>query len=194
MGRSSKEQSVISRRHIVENASRLFRANGIDNVSISDVMKATGMTSGGFYKHFESKEALAAEAADLAFTDASNNWQKIQTSGQNISASQADIASYYLTPVSGKQRCPIISLGSDIRQSDDGDLKACYTKGLKSLLESFIKAGGSEGLNSASERDLALFAAMIGASYLNEVIADRGLAEQFTKAVQQLITVAEQGS
>ncbi|EGS9018098.1 helix-turn-helix transcriptional regulator [Salmonella enterica] len=49
---------------IVEKASGLFRAHGIANVSISDIMKAAGMTAGGFYKHFESKESLAREAAN----------------------------------------------------------------------------------------------------------------------------------
>ena len=70
MGRSSRSQASANRVRIVEVASGLFRAHGIEAVSISDVMKAAGMTQGGFYKHFASKDALAAEACELAFTKA----------------------------------------------------------------------------------------------------------------------------
>jgi AcrR family transcriptional regulator len=68
--RSSRSQASANRVRIVEVASGLFRAHGIEAVSISDVMKAAGMTQGGFYKHFASKDALAAEACELAFTKA----------------------------------------------------------------------------------------------------------------------------
>ena len=68
MGRSSRSQANANRVRIVEVASGLFRAHGIEAVSISDIMKAAGMTQGGFYKHFASKDALAAEACELAFT------------------------------------------------------------------------------------------------------------------------------
>ena len=62
MGRSSKEQADANRRRIVAAAGNLFRSKGYDTVGIADVMKAAGLTQGGFYKHFASKEALAAEA------------------------------------------------------------------------------------------------------------------------------------
>lgn len=65
MGRSSRQQADANRARIVEIASGLFRARGIEAVSIGDVMKAAGLTQGGFYRHFASKDALAAEAPRL---------------------------------------------------------------------------------------------------------------------------------
>ena len=69
MGRSTKEQADANRRRIVAAAGNLFRSRGYDAVGIADVMKAAGMTQGGFYKHFASKEALAAEAWSEGFVD-----------------------------------------------------------------------------------------------------------------------------
>ncbi|MFT4465855.1 MAG: TetR/AcrR family transcriptional regulator [Sodalis sp. (in: enterobacteria)] len=77
MGRSSKLQAGANRALIVEKASELFRARGIAEVSVLDIMQAAGMTSGGFYKHFASKEALAAEAARLAFDQSRQHWDSI---------------------------------------------------------------------------------------------------------------------
>jgi TetR/AcrR family transcriptional repressor of nem operon len=65
--RRSREETARTRSTAVEAASRLFRERGIESVSVGEVMAAQGMTAGGFYRHFESKEALAAEACAAAF-------------------------------------------------------------------------------------------------------------------------------
>src|SRR3954469_8334866 len=69
MGRVSKEQAQANRQHAVEAAARLFRERGIAGVSVADVMAEVGLTHGGFYKQFASKEALVAEAVGAAFTE-----------------------------------------------------------------------------------------------------------------------------
>jgi TetR/AcrR family transcriptional repressor of nem operon len=71
MGRSSQEQAQKNRQKIVECASRLFREFGVDNVLVADVMSAADMTIGGFYKHFESKDALVEEVFSLTFEQSS---------------------------------------------------------------------------------------------------------------------------
>ena len=65
--RRSREDTARTRRRAVAAASRLFRERGIESVSLGDVMAKLKMTAGGFYRHFESKEALAAEACAAAF-------------------------------------------------------------------------------------------------------------------------------
>src|SRR5581483_9300711 len=64
--RRSREEAALTRRRIVEAASRLYRARGIDAVSVADVMGSLGLTVGGFYRHFDSKEALVIEAIAFA--------------------------------------------------------------------------------------------------------------------------------
>lgn len=66
MGRVSQAQAQENRKRVVANASRLFREQGT-GVSVADLMKSAGMTQGGFYKQFASKDALVGEAAVHAF-------------------------------------------------------------------------------------------------------------------------------
>src|SRR3954468_13217471 len=69
MGRVSQAQAQENRKRIVETAARMFRERGIAGVSVADVMAEVGLTHGGFYKQFASKDALVDEAVGLAFTE-----------------------------------------------------------------------------------------------------------------------------
>ncbi|CAM5490265.1 hypothetical protein SALBM217S_05044 [Streptomyces griseoloalbus] len=67
MPRITKEEKARNRQNIVEAAGRMFRARGIDAVGIADLMKEAGLTHGGFYNHFASKDDLAAEVCNASF-------------------------------------------------------------------------------------------------------------------------------
>ena len=60
MPRMSEAEKQKSHRRILDAAARLFRERGIEATSVADVMKAAGMTHGGFYRHFDSKEDLVS--------------------------------------------------------------------------------------------------------------------------------------
>src|SRR3954454_164895 len=66
--RISKAQAQANRERVVATASELFRARGFDGVAVGELMQAAGFTHGGFYNHFDSKEALAVEAVGAAWT------------------------------------------------------------------------------------------------------------------------------
>ena len=65
--RSSRADTARHHEELIDAASRLFRERGLDSVSVPDVMGEVGLTRGGFYKHFESKEALVATAIEVAY-------------------------------------------------------------------------------------------------------------------------------
>ena len=65
----SREQMAENRRRILDVASRLFREKGFDAVSVSEVMKAAGLTHGGFYGHFSSKDDLVAETVGYVLSN-----------------------------------------------------------------------------------------------------------------------------
>ena len=67
--RRTREEAAGSRQRIVAAAARIVRQHGIAGLGVAEVMKAAGMTHGGFYRHFASREALLAEALDAAFDD-----------------------------------------------------------------------------------------------------------------------------
>src|SRR5205823_5196787 len=75
--RVSREQAADNRERIVEAAAQLFRERGFEGIGVADLMKEAGLTHGGFYGHFSSKEALIAEASGRAFTQSLALWSKI---------------------------------------------------------------------------------------------------------------------
>ncbi|MGE4431933.1 MAG: TetR family transcriptional regulator [Sphingobium sp.] len=169
MGRSSRSQADENRARIVEVASGLFRARGIEAVGIADVMKAAGMTQGGFYRHFESKDALAAEACALAFDKAAANWQRVidRAAQKGEDAAEALVA-YYLTPRPAEMTCPMVALAADAaRRPDDDRLRRSYSAGVERLTGMFIAAaatGHPSPVAAASAQ--ARFATMVGANLL----------------------------
>jgi TetR/AcrR family transcriptional repressor of nem operon len=91
--RLSKQQTAENHRRIVEAATRLFQQYGFDRVGVAELMREAGFTHGGFYNHFESKEALAAEACERVFVRANAALaDRLRT--RNASAFQAYIAEY----------------------------------------------------------------------------------------------------
>ncbi|CAJ0995207.1 TetR/AcrR family transcriptional regulator [Sodalis praecaptivus] len=186
MGRSSKLQAGANRALIVEKASELFRARGIAEVSVSDIMQAAGMTSGGFYKHFASKEVLAAEAARLAFDRSRQHWDSIASDCPPHP--QWRIAERYLASKPAEKRCPMMAFGSDLLQHNNAALVRDCTQGVNALLTSFLNAAGEKDRSSAGNgKTLAAFAAMVGANYLSEIINDPALSDALKTAVLAML-------
>jgi TetR/AcrR family transcriptional regulator, transcriptional repressor for nem operon len=161
VGRSSKEQADANHERIVDAAGRLFRSRGYDTVGIADVMKAAGMTQGGFYKHFSSKEALAAEAWATGFDQAAVLWREQCGAASPV----ASVIEYYLSPKSSEYNCPMVAHGEEAARTEEGsDLRRVYVAGARSLYETFMrKAEGTTDENCAK----LLFAAMVGANLLS---------------------------
>src|SRR6188474_3801293 len=92
--RVSREQAVQNRDRIVEAAAQLFRERGFDGIGVADLMKEAGLTHGGFYGHFSSKDDLIAQASARELTRSLTYWSKVaeRASGDRLSA----IAAVYL--------------------------------------------------------------------------------------------------
>src|SRR5688572_31755633 len=111
----SREQAARNRERIVEAAAELFRERGFDGVGVADLMKEAGLTHGGFYGHFSSKDDLIAEASARALTGSLALWNKVaeRAPADPVSA----VASAYLTsrhrdnPGAG---CLLAALGPDV--------------------------------------------------------------------------------
>ena len=133
----ARSRRTRGRRRIVAEAGNLFRSRGYDAVGIAYVMKAAGMTQGGFYKRFASKEALAAEAWGLGFKLSSVIWQR-QDKGASPAAAIVD---YYLAPKPAEHRCPMVAHGEEVgRMEEDCALRGVYADGAKAHYETFMDA------------------------------------------------------
>jgi len=118
--RVSKQVMAENNEKIVNEASRLFRENGIEATSVADVMGAAGLTHGGFYRHFASKDELTSAAIDKAFGEIINRL-KSDIAQQGAAKAVDGFVRYYLSehhvnsPGNG---CPIAALGAEVdRQS-----------------------------------------------------------------------------
>lgn len=170
MGRSSAEQASRNRARIVAQASRLFRERGVENVSVSDVMAAAGMTVGGFYKHFASKEALVQEACALSFKQAARSWRAVGNRSGGADARIAALVRHYFKARSADQTCPMLAYAPGM--SVDGisaPTRQVYSDGAEVLFEQFMEAADVQSDPASREEDAVTFAAMIGAQLLVQV-------------------------
>src|SRR6202161_4039484 len=97
MPRVSREQADRNRIAITEASARLFREQGVDNVSVAELMAAAGLTHGGFYGHFESKEELAGEACRWAFARSVERWKKRIAEKNDPGVARAALTDSYLS-------------------------------------------------------------------------------------------------
>ncbi|GLY06601.1 TetR family transcriptional regulator [Actinoplanes sp. NBRC 101535] len=161
MGRVSQAQAAQNRERIVAVAARLFREKGIGGVSVADVMAEAGLTHGGFYKHFASKDALVAEAVTAAF---GSRW--VPSPGAYLSAAHRD------DPGGG---CPTAGFGGDVAKDLGGDAtRAAYARGV----EDFARGLGG------GEPDLVALSTMVGALLLSRATAGTGLSDRILAAAR----------
>ena len=196
MGRSSRSQADENRARILQVASGLFRADGVEAVGIADVMKAAGMTQGGFYKHFPSKDALAAEACALALEGAAENWRGVArdaaTHGRNVAVAIAD---YYVAPKPPGMTCPMIAFASDVaRRGSDDPLRRAFSDGVRGLFDTFSELAGGDGSPAAEDHQRTLFAAMVGSNMLARSGRGEGWFTAFRRSVLAASAVTRSNS
>jgi TetR/AcrR family transcriptional repressor of nem operon len=182
--RRSKQDTAESRRRILDAAARLFRERGVAGVSVADVMAAAGMTHGGFYIHFPSKEALAAAAARHAFTD------RLTALADPGSGGVAGYVDAYLDRGHVHSLgigCPIAGLGSDAARGD-GDLRDAVAAGAAEILAALAdRMGGGE---AGWDRAVRLLAPMLGGLVLARALANPEAQQRVFDLMRDLATAA----
>ena len=179
--RRSREDAAETRRRIVETASRLFRARGITLVSVADIMRALGLTVGGFYRHFESKEALVAEAIEAASDEAVSRHAKATADAGRASA----LLDRYLSKAHrdhAEVGCPVAALCSEVAHESPPSRDA-FTKALYRFLDvlgSVVPGDTKE----ARDRRLFTAASMVGAVVLSRATSDERLADDLLRVAR----------
>jgi TetR/AcrR family transcriptional repressor of nem operon len=192
VGRSSKEKAQENRASIVETACRMFRESGVENVSVAQIMAANAMTVGGFYKHFESKDALVAEAFALAFDQSRGSWQQVRqrADGQCEHPGTAMVRQYLHNRTS-PLHCPMLAFAGAVATGEvDQACADAYVSGTKTLFDSFLDAMAPAGPNNPQavpdqQPAMVLFAAMLGARLLAQSVGDAPWVRALEDAVNQ---------
>ena len=188
MGRSTRAQADQNRVRIVDAATGLFRDKGVTAVSIAEIMDAAGMTQGGFYKHFASKEALAAEACTQAFNLSIAAWQaNTQSSSQEDGATMLQqLVQYYLTEKAPDKTCPMIALGQDAAgESPSQPFCQAYRKGAHQLFDTFLQVVSPEPNERQREHLMLLFASMVGANLLKRAVGNEPWIQEMQQALMK---------
>lgn len=174
----SREQVADNRRRILEAAGQLFREHGFEAVTVAQVMKAAGLTHGGFYGHFESKDALIAQA--LAHVRGSATPDK-----------DFDLARYAAAYLSPRHRddlaggCPMAALGAETVRGTT-QAREALTDSVRRQLERF--AADAPGTKTQKRRTaIGAWSAMVGALVLARVSADPELADELLTQTQAFI-------
>jgi TetR/AcrR family transcriptional repressor of nem operon len=119
--RKSKADTAATRKRIIAVASNVFLRKGLAATGIADIMVAAGLTQGGFYRHFESKEQLVAEANAAAFLELFAMFDAA-TAGKSPKEALDTIIHIYLYQLHAEEvvyLCPLANLGSELRHADE---------------------------------------------------------------------------
>jgi TetR/AcrR family transcriptional repressor of nem operon len=167
MPRVSREQTDKNRQAIEEVSARLFREKGLNGISVADLMAAVGLTHGGFYGHFESKDHLAAVACAKAFEQTSRFWEDRIERKKDRQQALKDIIKAYLSPRSRAEpgeSCPAVALATDVaREPQDKPVRATYLDGVKGMADVLESLAGAGSTKARHEQALVQLAAMVGA-------------------------------
>lgn len=192
--RVSREQAQASRRRIVATSSALFRERGFEGIGIADLMKASGMTNGGFYRHFTSKDDLAKEAVNEAFQQL-----EAETMGKSIEA----ILTRYISPGHRDElgdSCPLSSWGSDVMRQADL-VQGAFAQGVQvwlGMIDAALAADAKLAPQERRAKAMDLAARAVGAIVLSRTAAaDPHLSDEILKtclaaALSEVKATAEQ--
>ncbi len=184
----SRKQSALYRRTVVDRSSRLFRERGFKDVSVNDVMNAVGLTHGGFYGNFQSKDALVAEACELAFAQGLETWKARIARNSDARAQRKDLVDGYLTVRSRDDpgaACPTAALVNDVaREPGDAPVRTSYVEGTEALLQILASTEGTGDPHLDRSAALADFATMMGAMLLSRATRGHRMSDDVLKAAR----------
>jgi TetR/AcrR family transcriptional repressor of nem operon len=180
--RVSRAQAEKNHQNVINEASRLFREKGFDGIGLKDLMKGAGLTQGGFYKQFESKEDLIAQASHRAMDLATERWSDALAANPN--AALEAIIGFYLSTDHSEDRsegCPIVALGGDAARQG-ADVKAAFEAGLKAHLELLQDLTASAEGGRSCGKAMVMMSLMAGAVLLSRTVNDEDLSRGFLEA------------
>ena len=185
--RVNRVQAAENRETVINVASRLFREHGFDGIGLKDLMEGAGLTQGAFYKQFESKDDLAAQASRRALESASRRWSAAAEA--NPQDPLGAVMAFYLSTAHRAERmdgCPVVALGSDAaRQS--ADVKASFEAGIREYLEMLGSWIGEANDAEPSGKAMSILSTMVGAVLLSRVVNDERLSKRFLQAAAESV-------
>jgi TetR/AcrR family transcriptional repressor of nem operon len=172
---------------IVEIAAAKFREMGIDGVGVIDLMKAAGLTHGGFYRHFDSRDALVAEGVERALADGGQRVADVLSG--NRKAPFAAIVDAYLAVAhrdSSAAGCAVAALASDVARGNKR-ARTAYTRQVRAYLELIGGTLARSNRKAAKRQAVLTLSALVGALSLARAINDERLSLEILKLTTEAL-------
>ncbi|MCS4276656.1 TetR/AcrR family transcriptional repressor of nem operon [Mycetocola sp. BIGb0189] len=161
-----------------------MRERGL-GVSVADVMGAAGLTHGGFYKHFASKDELIAVSCTRAFGQSASDWQASVDRSEGTADPRSALVNYYLDPATRAdpgEGCPMVALASSVSHSPvDAPVRDTFRAGLEELIDILTRAQPADG-EAARTRALGDISTMVGALLLAQATEGTPLSDDIIAA------------
>ena len=181
--RVSREKAAHHHQQILEAASRLFRERGIDATGIDSIAGQVGLTHGGLYSQFGSKEAIAAEAIGFASGKSKRLWRGVRERKPDRDALAA-IVDNYLSKAhrdAPGRGCVLAALGAEVARQPTS-IRRVFTRALKGAFNELAALMPGPGSSQRSEQAIATFSCMVGALVLARAVNDNKLSESIMKS------------
>jgi AcrR family transcriptional regulator len=188
-GVASRKEATHER--IVEVAARAIRRSGYSGTGVADIMKEAGLTHGGFYAHFESRDALLAEAGDRAGAESVALAAQVAAAappGQALRAMmQAYLSPQHIAAI--ETGCPVSALGSEMpRQAPE--VRRVATIHIKEMIDLFARQLPDWGQPQAHEKAMAMVCGLIGTTMIARAVDDPKLSAALCAAALKQFTPA----
>ena len=178
--RVTREQAAANRQKILDVAGTLFRKHGFDGIGVADIMKRAGLTHGGFYGHFPSKDDLVAQSCARVLGKEGWTERVAGTTDPSIGA----VVRGYLSPRhrdDPSHGCLLAAVGSDVVRQPRS-VRRAFTEGLRSRLDTLQKLIPGRSAAARREHALATMAGLVGALMLSRAVDDPTLSDEILEA------------
>ncbi|SCU78896.1 Transcriptional regulator TetR/AcrR family [Cupriavidus necator] len=189
MARASREQTDKNREAIEQASSRLFRERGLNGVSVAELMADAGLTHGGFYGHFASKDALAAQACKRAFEESTARWERrLARADGDRKAMLTNLVEPYLTAAHCANPgvgCAAAALAVDVAREPAGKpVRQAYVEGLRVQVDDMAQTVESDDPQVRHDEALVRMALLVGALTLARATDGDPLSDEMLSAVR----------
>jgi len=187
--RVSREQAAANKERVIELAGQLFRERGFEGIGVADLMASAGLTHGGFYRQFESKNDLVVQACDRTLQTSVDRWH--ETVAREPETALVKIINRYLSEHARdvpSDSCALTSLAGEVPRQNNAALTEAFTRALKGFADALARVGPEATAEERYQQALTRLAGLVGAVILARTVSDPALSDEILAAARKGLT------
>ena len=181
---NSREEKARNHERILESAAARIREVGIEGVGVADFMKQAGLTHGGFYRHFDSRDDMVAEVVERAMESSRKALDRMTQGNGDRHDVLAGLIDFYLSAAHRDRlptSCPVTALVRDVARSNDRARRA-YTRSVAAFLDVFTRLAVGNRPKVRRAKAVGALSTLVGALSLARAVNDEELSAEILKS------------